>query len=179
MRLDPKYFNVIVGTAGAIAIVLIGIFTISYFSGQQSEFKEKVGDGSEFREMNFETIGDQNDKVSVADYAGQPVLVDFWATWSQRSQLPHEKLAELQREHPNLVIISALVKDDHDAIAPYREEHDLDFIFVEGTDVYQEYLVPGIPAYLFFDSNGEIVDVVVGFRGIDDFDNFISYLEEN
>ncbi len=178
MRLDPKYFNVVVGVAGAIAIVLIGFFTVNYFFGQQSDFKEKVADGNEFREIVFETIENDRDSVSVAEFAGQPVIVDFWATWSSRSQHPHEQFADLQSEYPDLVIISALVKDDPAEIIPYREEYGLDFIFVEGTDVYQEYLVPGIPAYLFFDSNGEIVDVVVGFRGIDDFDKFISYLEE-
>ena len=178
MRLDPKYFNLFIGTIGVLSIILIGYFTVTYFFSQHREFEEQVGDGQEFRERVFEAAEDGS-SVSLQDFSGRPVVLDFWATWSSRSQQPHEIFHELQQQYPDLVIISALVKDDLDDLNNYKQDHGYDFVFVNGTETYQDFLVPGVPTYLFFNRDGEVYDVVVGFRGSDDFHNLKAYLEEN
>lgn len=177
MRIDPKYFNIVVGSAGVFAIILIGLFTISHFTGQQVEFREEIGDGSEIREFQFETFA-EGDTLSIADFAGQPVVLDFWATWSHRSQYPHQQLDEVKQQHQELVVISAMVKDDEANLRSYLQDVEYDFIFVDGTDAYQDFLVPGIPTYLFFDREGELIDIIIGSRNIDDFAILTTYLEE-
>ncbi len=175
MRLDPKYFNIFIGSLGIFAIVLIGYFTISYFMGQQVEFKERIGDGEEVRQTEFDVFY-TGEVVTIEDYQGRPVVLDFWATWSGRSQQAHKVLSEFKRQYPDLVVLSALVKDDETSLQMYEEDYDYDFTYVKGTDVYQDFLVPGVPTYVIFDRQGEVLDVVVGFRDDETFNRLSEYL---
>ncbi len=178
MRLDPKYFNIFVGTIGVFSIILIGYFTITYYSGQQAGFKERVGDGEELRKTSFEEI-ETGDSLKVDDLRGYPVLLDFWAPWSNRSMQAHRQITEIAENHPDLKIISALVKDDENSFREYHSEHGYEFRFVHGTGVYEDFLVPGVPSYVMFDREGAVLDVVVGYPREDVFDSLISYLESN
>ncbi|MEX0772458.1 MAG: TlpA disulfide reductase family protein [Balneolales bacterium] len=154
---------------------MIAIFwgTIRYSENQQSRFEEGLGDGDEVSHMSFLQFGEE-DSVSVSRHKGSPVILDFWATWSQRSAQAHGKLAELQRDHPELVIISVAVKDDEEYISQYISENNYNFIFADGTQAYQDLLVPGLPTQLMFDAKGKLKHVLVGFKDEDQFEEILT-----
>lgn len=176
MRLDPKHFNIFIGTLGVFAIILIGYFTVTYYAGQQAEFKEKVGEGEEIRTIVFEDL-ETGEEFSIDEYQNRPVVLDFWAPWSGRSMQAHEQLSELRQSHPDLVILSVLVKDDENSFREYQGEHNYDFRFAQGTEVYEDFLVPGVPSYVIFGRDGIVFDVIVGYRSPEVFDNLVDYLE--
>lgn len=171
--IDPKYFNRFIFITGILCVILIFWGTMKYSENQQSRFEEALGDGGEIVDLSFSRFIGQ-DSVSVSDYKGSPVILDFWATWSQRSAQAHAKLAELQRDHPEYVIIALSVKDSEEYISQYLGENDYDFIFADGTQAYQELMVPGLPTQILFDREGKLRKIFVGYKDENQFEEILT-----
>lgn len=167
--IHPKYFNKFIAVTGVLCLIAIFWGTLKYYGNQQERFEDGLGDGSEAAGMSFYRF-EEGDSVSVSQYRGSPVILDFWATWSQRSAQAHARLDRLQRDYPGLVIIALAVKDNEEYISRYVREHDYHFIYADGTRAYQDLIVPGLPTQLVFDRDGKLQHVFVGFRDEDQFE---------
>ncbi len=166
MRLDPKYFNLFVGICAVIGVFVILYWTISHFQGQQESFRENLSH-FELSEQKLALIwsGEMDiagDSLRIGSLEGSPVLIDFWATWSGRSQNNHRLLSEMKYRYPSLTVVAASVRDDRALAEGYIGEHDYDFIFVDGTDLYNALMVPGIPSQILIGPSGSVVDMQVG-----------------
>lgn len=170
--IDPKYFNKFVFITGILCIITIIWGTLTYTENQQTRFEDGLGDGNSVSNLFFQTF-EEKDSVSVSQFKGSPVILDFWATWSQRSAEAHSKLAELQRQHPEYVIIAVSVKDNEEYISRYLKENNYNFIYADGTQAYQDLMVPGLPTQLIFDKDGVLKHVFVGFKEEDQFEKIL------
>lgn len=171
MRLHPRFFNsflVVTATISALAILFFGI---RYQSGQEVDLHENLGTGVQFVYEPFATGDTPGDSVRVVDYAGRWVLVQFWSTWSEPS---------LQALHAipvrnDLITLAAYVRDDSASVAQFiaGPGSTLDHRFVLGTQVFQEYLFPGVPSFVLFDPEGRIHRIGVGFDGPETYANLL------
>lgn len=93
---------------------------------------------------NVTTLTDDNFKEEVLD-AGEPVLVDFWATWCGPCRQIAPIVEDLADEFDGRAKVGKLDVDDNPRTA-------------------QEYGVRSIPTLLFF-KDGEVVDKVIGAAG--------------
>ncbi len=160
MRLDPKYFNLFILTCAILAIAVIVYSSVSYHQKQSETMLESI----EQRNLGdyYLTYIEEADSIRIDEFKGSSVIIDFWATWSGRSQNNHELLEELSKEYPGLVVIAAVVRDDDDMAKNYAGENRYDFIYVQGTSLYHELKVPGVPAQILIDKNGRFYDFQVG-----------------
>ena len=102
--------------------------------------------------------------MSLSDFRGQAVLVDFWATWCApcRSSMPQvERLHQRYGERGLQVIGISIEGPSHDVLA-YIEEGGYSFLFLfdEGnwrSDVLQSYAVQSIPRSFLIDPQGQIL----------------------
>ena len=101
--------------------------------------------------------------VSLARFAGRPVLVHFWATWCPVCRLEQDAIDALAADHA--VITVALQSDRDDAVRAYLREHQLSFAVVN--DPYGElahrYGVRGVPTSFVVDGGGRIRFVETGY----------------
>ncbi|MEX0929795.1 MAG: TlpA disulfide reductase family protein [Balneolales bacterium] len=171
--IHPKYFNKFIAFTGLLCLIAVAWTTILYVDNQQDRFEERLGDGSAVRNLAFPGIA-SGDSIRISAYRGSPVILDFWATWARQSSRAHRKLAELQQEHPGLVVIAASVKDSDKYVGEYLSDHDYDFIYADGTQAYQDLLVPGVPTQLVFDSKGVLQQIFVGFKDENQFDSILN-----
>jgi len=103
-------------------------------------------------------------RVSLSDFRGQAVLVDFWATWCApcRSSMPQvERLHQRYGERGLQVIGINIEGPSHDVLG-YIEEGGYSFLFLfdEGnwrSDVLQSYGVQSIPRSFLIDRQGQIL----------------------
>ena len=160
MRLDPKYFNLFLGVCAAVTLVVIIVSTIYYASKQQQTFRQELSEAdlSEWSLYNYAS----GDSLTVDQFYGSPVVIHFWATWSDMSMELNETLSRLKSEQPDIVILAAASRDGDELVKEYMRDQSHDFVYVKGTDLYQGLKVPGVPSQIFVGRDGEIRDHLVG-----------------
>jgi hypothetical protein len=107
----------------------------------------------------------------VVDYAGRWVLVQFWSTWSE----PSLQALQAIPVRNDLITLAAYVRDDSASVARFiaGPGSTLDHRFVLGTQVFQEYLFPGVPSFVLFDPDGRIHHIGIGFDGPQTYANLL------
>lgn len=107
----------------------------------------------------FDTNGNE---VSLSDYKGKPVVLNFWATWCYYCKVEMPDFNEAYKNHPDVqfLMINATdgIQETQEKANSYIKEQGFDFeIFFDTTQqtVYN-YRVTGFPATFFIDKNGNI-----------------------
>ncbi|GGM19395.1 thiol:disulfide interchange protein tlpA [Paraliobacillus quinghaiensis] len=127
---------------------------------EQEQDKGNIGIqvGNEAPNFSLETLS--GEKVQLADYRGERVMLNFWATWCPpcRAEMPdmqkfHEQ-TDIKILAVNLTESEAARQDVHDFV----EEYGLTFpiLMDENTNVATEYAIRPIPTTYMIDSNGII-----------------------
>jgi thiol-disulfide isomerase/thioredoxin len=105
-------------------------------------------------------------EVSLSDFKGKIVYLDFWATWCGgcRMDMPYLKKLQSEYKDKNIVFVSismnSNIKDWKDFINEKKMEGINLFIGNKGFDseVARSYQVFGIPSYKLIDKEGIIID---------------------
>ena len=104
--------------------------------------------------------------VTLRQYAGQPVLVVFWATWCPHCQAEMADLNKLQKNYKDqgFVLLAINSGDSKALVSSYKTSHQLTFqILLDSKKaVMKSYNTTGIPSHFFIQPNGVISSIVVG-----------------
>jgi len=160
MRLEQKYFIPFLLICAAITAIVIVITSLNYASNQRETFREEVTETDLSNWEFYHYVSD--DSVSVSQFEGSPVVVHFWSTWSDLSLELNSLMRDLKADYPELIIIAAASRDAPRLVEQHIAGTDFDFYYLDGTELYQELMVPGLPSQLFINRNGVIVDQHVG-----------------
>lgn len=115
---------------------------------------------------DFTLAAMEGESVTLSDLRGQPVVMNFWASWCGpcRSEMP-----ELQRLHDRLadagvVMLGVNQGETPEVVARYRDEIGVDFptALDQRTGVSQQYLVNSLPTTFFIDRDGVIQTLFIG-----------------
>lgn len=117
--------------------------------------------------------------VSLSQFRGKVVLLDFWASWCGPciGNLPY--IREIQKKTTDLPMVFLNLSLDSDAAAWRKaiEEHGIEGVHVRsggsGSDPAIDYNVRGIPAYFLVDPQGMVLERLDGF-GITDTDGVVA-----
>ena len=110
-------------------------------------------------------------KVSLAQYAGKVVIVDFWATWCAPC---HESFPAYQhlatKFGSKLAVIGISVDEDPAGIPKFAHETGATFqlLWDDGQTVSKSYAPPTMPTSFVIDASGIVRFVHSGFRGGDE-----------
>lgn len=112
------------------------------------------------------TLKDLNGKeVSLSDFKGKVVLLDFWGTWCGpcRRAIPHLEALHKKYKDRGLVVIGVNRERDPDKVKQFAKERISYTTLVEADEQFKEYGVRGIPALFYVDGEGKIRHRDVGF----------------
>jgi len=108
------------------------------------------------------------DQVSLSDFRGQPVIINFWATWCGpcRIEMPEFQEAFAEHQADGLIVLGVNLteRDSINAVPGFLDEFGLTFPVVldEAGEVANTYKVFGQPASIFVDQNGDVHQVFYG-----------------
>ena len=119
--------------------------------------------------------------VSLGQFKGQVVLLDFWSSWCKPciSDLPNLRKIKEQTAGRPVVFLNISLDVDEAAWREAIDKHDIEGIHVraEGwsTEVTTSYQVSVIPAYYLVDSRGLILDRLYS---VGDTDEIVAMIEQ-
>ena len=177
-QITPHRIRVVIfGAVAAIVVVLAFFFYATY----GNTANESVLQSDEFGPINDEIaaipdgyggidVGDvapdfsvvnlAGESVALSDYAGQPVMLNFWATWCApcRIEMPELQAVYEANRDSGFVILALNQNESADVVAAYfQDEMGLTFpaLLDESHRVAAEYGVYGInPSSLFISGDG-------------------------
>jgi thiol-disulfide isomerase/thioredoxin len=102
---------------------------------------------------------------SLADYRGQVVVLDFWATWCPpcRAAMPHVQKLYEQYKDRDVAVFGVNVSESADPIEFMRTGGYTYPILLNGDAVAAAYEVSGIPAFVVIDRAGRLIYRAAGF----------------
>ena len=120
--------------------------------------------------------------VSLSQFKGQVVLLDFWASWCAPCITDLPDLRRIKRKAANqpLVFLNLSLDTDEAAWREAVDKHEIEGVHVRadgwGADVAKSYQVNSLPSYYLVDSQGLIVERL---RRMSDTDEIVATIEKS
>ncbi len=105
-------------------------------------------------------------RVSLDQFRGKIVMLDFWATWCGPCRLTMPVLENLQKEYPkDLTLLAINVAEDPDLVRSYVKKQNIasTVLLDEDGKVGEAYQSDSIPMQVLIDKQGIVRRVSVGY----------------
>ena len=113
-----------------------------------------------------ELIGLDHKPIRLADFAGHPLWIVFWATWCTPCQEEAADIQALYRAHSGsgLAVLAIDVQDPESSVRDFMAEHALDYtVGLDSTAAVQaQFGGWALPVHYFLDGSGRIRDRYIG-----------------
>jgi peroxiredoxin len=107
-------------------------------------------------------------QVSLQQYRGKVVFLNFWATWCIpcREEMPALERLHQTYQSQDLAIISIDLKESAEQVKTFFQKHELSFpaLLDQNGSVFRDYLVAGMPTTYLIDRDGTLLARGVGGR---------------
>ena len=110
----------------------------------------------------------QNNEISLSQYRGKKVILNFWASWCNPCKMELPDLQAMWSKYRNssdvMVLTVAGSQSDIDAIKDFMAQNNFDFIVCldDNDGVFNTYGITSIPRTYFLDKNGVIRKIQQG-----------------
>jgi cytochrome c biogenesis protein CcmG/thiol:disulfide interchange protein DsbE len=116
---------------------------------------------------DFELVDLNGETITLSDYEGKVVFVNFWATWCPpcRQEIPGFVEVYEKYKDEGLVILGVAVSDRENKVKEYVKSNDMTYPCAMGTNQIVKDYEPGnaIPATIIIDRDGKIHHKHVGY----------------
>lgn len=149
---------------------LAGIFLVLAMvgvacAGPGSGAVQGVNQGNRGRDFSLETL--EGTELSLQDYRGKVVLVNFWATWCApcRNEIPDIQAAYEAYQDDGFVVLGINVEESRQQLEPFVAELGMTYpvLLDETGQVLKMYRAIGLPTSVILDRDGVIQVRHVGF----------------
>ena len=163
-----------------------GMFLLMYFiaasAAAQAPSAGACAANGKPAKLNFTFKDINNKKVSLTDFKGKVIVLDFWATWCVPCKAEIPGFIDLQRKHGarGLQVIGLSVDDSQPTAKKYADEMKMNYpvLLAEGKeDILMAYdPIPSIPVSVVIGRDGKICSKHVGISPMDVFEKEIASL---
>src|SRR5215469_2770877 len=124
--------------------------------------------GTPAPEFTLETLDGKT--VSLSEFKGKAVLVNFWATWCGPCKIETPWLVDFQNQYgaQGLQIVGVAMDDSgKDEIARFAKDMGMNYPVLLGKEAVGEAYggIPALPESFFVGRDGKIVDKIMGIEG--------------
>ena len=160
---------------GIVVLCLLGL----YVAGRRTAQKPKLA-ASGNAAPDFTVTDINGRKLSLSDYKGKVVLLDFWATWCTpcRDEIPH--FVEMQEKYgpQGFQVIGISMDDDAKPVREFYDKFKINYPVALGNDKLAQSFggVLGLPVNFLIDRDGRIVAKYLGATDTSVFDKAVGDL---
>jgi cytochrome c biogenesis protein CcmG, thiol:disulfide interchange protein DsbE len=144
-----------------VTLTLVGITVAACLGPRVLDARDQDASG-----FSLPGLRSARDRVSLGDYAGKPVIINFFASWSPPCAAETQLLAHFYRYYHGQVLIIGVASRDDRAAALRLVRQSL-VTYPVATDqtlqVAARYGVPGIPSTYFLNSRHQVVRADYGW----------------
>ncbi len=99
----------------------------------------------------------------LADYAGKPIILNFWASWCGPCRREIPAIAAFAKSHPEIQVLGVDYQDDVADAAAFAKTHGATWpSVVDDGPIGSHYKVPGLPTTFLINRQGQIVERILG-----------------
>jgi peroxiredoxin len=164
-----------------MAIVLLSVIAlvVTSCSGSEASAPTGINEGLVARDFSLPSL--DGGKISLSDYRGKVVLVNFWATWCPpcRAEIPDIEAAYRARSGDGFVVLGINGQESRETVQPFVEAQGMTYpiLLDEQGRVASEYRVLGMPMSLMIDREGVIRARHVGYLSASQLDRLLAEVE--
>lgn len=103
-------------------------------------------------------------EVSLSDYKGKIVMLNFWATWCKFCDVEMPDLNDLDKDNEDVVVLAVDVMEGHDKVKKYIDKggYGFEVVLDEKGDISREYLVSAFPTTYIINKEGILMGGIQG-----------------
>ena len=132
---------------------------------------------------DFELTTLSGEVVSIADYRGKVVMVDFWSSWCVPCRVEGPILSEtyLKWRDRGVEFVGIAIWDSEGPVLDFIELHGIEYVNAIDTSglTAVDFGVTGIPEKFFINAKGEIVRKVIGPNTRETLDSILTDLTDD
>ncbi len=155
--MSAKSFAAVMAVLGVVALLGFGVVA-------KNEKQLDVGEAAPVAELerlaDGPIAGDPAETASIADYRGQWVLLNIWASWCGPCETEAPDLVEFQEAHgaPTFTILGINTQDGTGDGLEFAEQYDLNYDSLrDGSGDYADELgSTGVPESILLDPEGNV-----------------------
>jgi len=139
------------------------LFSTTLYAGQLITplTDKKIAPNFKLKDMDGKTH-------QLSDYRGQPVIINFWATWCPpcREELPSMNRGWSKIKSQGIAMLAINVGEDEDTIFTFTGDYPIDFTILldRSAEVINQWPIKGLPTTFVVDPQGRIVYRAIGGR---------------
>jgi len=147
--------------ASAITLILV-------LAGCSTDSEPSQGPQVGNQATDFQLLSLDGQEVSLSQFLGKPVLINFWASWCGpcRDEMPflQEVFEDKEWAEQGLVLLAINVGESQAKVEEFMDSYGLSFTVLldPDLDIARMYRARSIPMTFFIDRNGIIKDVKFG-----------------
>ncbi len=170
---------------GVVLVLIAGVLVFNLFE-QPADNQQAKEDPEQVPKTEVQTAPDfaltdlEGNSVSLGDFKGKNVYINFWASWCGPCRLEMPDIEKIHHKYndQDLVVLAVNIGESNDTVRAYMKNNNLSFtaLLDPNGSAAKTYKVSSIPLSIFINTEGVIVGKRVGLMNLEQMEAYVSEL---
>lgn len=166
-----------------IVLFIVGIMLLLWMALQPTSGQSVAQTAPEKMEQgkpapNFTSAALSGGKTALTDYAGDVIVVNFWATWCPpcKAEMPGINAFYERHQADGLVVLAVNARESESLVRPFIEANQFTFpvLLDPAGSVVNQYQVRSFPTTVIIDRDGIVRHVQIGLISEEELESIVA-----